>query len=427
VIIVFITLVFFALALAGLPLVYSLLLTTFATLWWYGLTHPFETILLTYIGGVEPFVLIAVPLFIVGGELISRGGVGRRIVDFAHTLFGFLPGGLGVVTVAACLLFGGVSGSAIAGSAAIGTVMIPAMVKQGYSPGFAAALVSVAGTLAVIIPPSIPLLVFGFVSGASVRDLFLAGVVPGALFGIGLMLVCVRHGLATGCDRGGERASLRQIWTAFVSAFPALLMPLVILGGIWFGIFTPTEAAAVAVVYGLVISMFFYGDIGWRELPALVLRAFVTSAVVMVVIGATAALAWVITVEQVPVMVTEWVKEVTDSRWMFLLLANLAMLLLGIFIEPLPALILTAPLFVPLAQAFGVDLVHLGLIMTCNLAIGLYTPPVGGTLFVSARLAQVGIGKVSYALIPMFGVTLVVLFLITYIEALPMGLVWLLR
>jgi C4-dicarboxylate transporter DctM subunit len=427
VIIVFITLVFFALALAGLPLVYSLLLTTFATLWWYGLTHPIETILLTYIGGVEPFVLIAVPLFIVGGELISRGGVGRRIVDFAHTLFGFLPGGLGVVTVAACLLFGGVSGSAIAGSAAIGTVMIPAMVKQGYSPGFAAALVSVAGTLAVIIPPSIPLLVFGFVSGASVRDLFLAGVVPGVLFGIGLMLVCVRYGLATGCDRGGERASLREIWTAFVAAFPALLMPLVILGGIWFGIFTPTEAAAVAVVYGLVISMFFYGDIGWRELPALVLRAFVTSAVVMVVIGATAALAWVITVEQVPIMVTEWVKEVTDSRWMFLLLANLAMLLLGIFIEPLPALILTAPLFVPLAQAFGVDLVHLGLIMTCNLAIGLYTPPVGGTLFVSARLAQVGIGRVSYALIPMFGVTLVVLFLITYIEALPMGLVRLLR
>ncbi len=372
-------------------------------------------------------MLIAVPLFIVGGELISRGGVGRRIIDFAHTLFGFLPGGMGVVTVAACLLFGGVSGSAIAGSAAIGTVMIPAMVRQGYSPGFAAALVAVAGTLAVIIPPSIPLLVFGFVSGASVRDLFLAGVVPGVLFGIGLMLVCVRYGLKTGCDRGGERASLREIGSAFVAAFPALLMPLIILGGIWFGFFTPTEAAAVAVVYGLVISMFFYGDIGWRELPALVLRAFVTSAVVMVVIGATAALAWVITVEQVPMMVTEWVREVTDSRWMFLLLANIAMLLLGIFIEPLPALILTAPLFVPLAQAFGVDLVHLGLIMTCNLAIGLYTPPVGGTLFVSAKLAQVGIGKVSVALIPMFVVTLVVLFLITYVEALPMGLVWLLR
>jgi C4-dicarboxylate transporter DctM subunit len=425
--IVFITVVFFALALLGLPLVYSLLLTTFVTLWWFGLSHPIETILLTYIGGVEPFVLIAVPLFIVGGELISRGGVGKRIVAFAHTLFGFLPGGLGVVTVAACLLFGGVSGSAIAGSAAIGSVMIPAMTERGYSPAFAAALVAVAGTLAVIIPPSIPLLVFGFVSGASVRDLFLSGIVPGLLFGMGLMLICIRYGMVTGCDRGGERASLRQIGTAFVAAFPALLMPVIILGGIWFGIFTPTEAAAVAVVYGLAISMFFYGDIGWRDLPALMLKAFVTSAVVMVVIGATAALAWVITVEQVPLMVTEWVKEVTHSRWMFLLLANIVMLLLGIFIEPLPALILTAPLFVPLAQAFGVDLVHLGLIMTCNLAIGLYTPPVGGTLFVAARLARVGIGRVSYALVPMFAVTLIVLFAITYIPALPMGLVWLLR
>ena len=426
-IIVFITVVFFALALVGLPLLYALLLTTFATLWWYGLSHPLETILLTFIGGVEPFVLIAVPLFIVGGELISRGGVGKRIVAFAHTLFGFLPGGLGVVTVFACLLFGGVSGSAIAGSAAIGSVMIPAMIKRGYSPGFAAALVAVAGTLAVIIPPSIPLLVFGFVSGASVRDLFLAGIVPGILFGIGLMVVCVRYGLATGCDRGGERASPREVWIAFKAAFPALLMPVIILGGIWFGVFTPTEAAAVAVVYGLVISMFYYRDIGWRELPALVLKAFVTSAVVMVVIGATAALAWVITVEQVPMQVTQWVKEVTDSRWMFLLLANVVMLLLGVFIEPLPALILTAPLFVPLATAYGVDLVHLGLIMTCNLAIGLYTPPVGGTLFVAAKLAQAGIAKVSYALIPMFLVTLVVLLAITYITALPMGLVWLMR
>ncbi len=426
-IMVFITVAFFVLALAGIPLVFALLLTTFATLWWYGLTHPVETILLTYIGGVEPFVLIAVPLFIVGGELISRGGVGKRIVAFAHTLFGFLPGGLGVVTVFACLLFGGVSGSAIAGSAAIGTVMIPAMVERGYSAAFAAALVAVAGTLAVIIPPSIPMLVFGFVSGASVRDLFLAGVVPGVLFGVGLMLVCVRYGIVTGCDRGGERASLREIRTAFVAAFPALLMPVIILGGIWFGVFTPTEAAAVAVVYGLVVSMFFYGDIGWRELPALVLRAFTTSAVVMVVIGATAALAWVITVEQVPLAITEWVRSVTDSKWMFLLLANFAMLLLGIFIEPLPALILSAPLFVPLAQAYGVDLVHLGLIMTCNLAIGLYTPPVGGTLFVAAKLAQTGIGKVSVALLPMLAVTVVVLFAVTYIEALPMGLVWLLR
>ncbi len=422
-----ITALFFGLALAGVPLIWALLATTVLVIWGFGLTHPLETIFLTYIGGVEPFILIAVPLFIVAGELLSRGGVGERIVNFARTLFGFLPGGLGIVTVASCLLFGGVSGSAIAGAAAIGSVMIPAMVRRGYSAGFAAALVSAAGTLAVIIPPSIPLLVFGFVAGASVRDLFLAGVVPGVLFGAGMMLVCVWYGLKTGCDRGGARTSAREIRKAFVEAFPALMMPVIILGGIWTGIFTPTESAAVAVIYGLLVSMGWYRSLAWRDLPALLYQAFLTSAVVMVVVGATAALAWVITVEQVPVQVTAWMTAVAESRWTFLLLANVFMLLLGIFIEPLPALVLTAPLFVPLARVYGIDPVHLGLIMTCNLAIGLYTPPVGGTLFVAAKLAGVTIARVSRELVPIFLVTLVVLALVTYVSALPMGLVWLLR
>jgi C4-dicarboxylate transporter DctM subunit len=422
-----ITLIFFALALAGVPLVWALLGTTVLVIWGFGLTHPLETIFLTYIGGVEPFILIAVPLFIVAGELLSRGGVGERIVAFARTLFGFLPGGLGIVTVASCLLFGGVSGSAIAGAAAIGSVMIPAMVRQGYTPGFAAALVAAAGTLAVIIPPSIPLLVYGFVAGASVRDLFLAGVVPGILFGAGMMLVCAWYGRKTGCDRGGARASRAEMWRAFREAFPALLMPVIILGGIWTGIFTPTESAAVAVVYGLIVSMAVYRSLAWRELPALFYQAFLTSAAVMVVVGATAALAWVITVEQVPAQVTEWMKSVAESKWTFLLLANVFMLLLGIFIEPLPALVLAAPLFVPLAHVYGVDPVHLGLIMTCNLAIGLYTPPVGGTLFIAAKLAGASIAHVSRELAPLFIVTLVVLALVTYVAALPMGLVWLIR
>lgn len=422
-----ITALFFGLALAGVPLVWSLLATTVLVIWGFGLGHPLETIFLTYIGGVEPFILIAVPLFIVAGELLSRGGVGERIVAFARTLFGFLPGGLGIVTVASCLLFGGVSGSAIAGSAAIGAVMIPAMVARGYAPGFAAALVAAAGTLAIIIPPSIPLLVYGFVAGASVRDLFLAGIVPGLLFGAGMMLVCAWYGKRTGCDTGGERASGAEIRRAFVEALPALLMPVIILGGIWTGLFTPTESAAVAVVYGLAVAMGFYRSLSWRQLPGLFYQAFVTSAVVMVVVGATAALAWLITVEQVPVQVAAWMTEVAKSPWMFLFLANVFMLLLGIFIEPLPALVLTAPLFAPLARVYGIDSVHLGLVMTCNLAIGLYTPPVGGTLFVAAKLAGASVARVSRELVPIFAVTLAVLALITYVPALPMGLVWLAR
>ncbi len=420
-ILVVIMALFFGLALMGVPLVWSLLATTVLTLGVFGLSHPLETIFLNYIAGVEPFILVAVPLFIVAGELFSTGGVGERIIRFARSLLGSLPGGLGIVTVASCLLFGGVSGSAIAGAAAIGTVMIPALARQGYSKAFASALVATAGTLAIIMPPSIPLLVFGYIAGVSVRDLFLSGIVPALLFGLGLMAVCVWYGIRTGCDRGDQRASAAEIRRAFVDALPALLMPAIILGGIWTGFFTPTESAAVAVVYGLVVAMGWYRSIGWRDLPGIVYRSFLTSAVVMVVVGATAALAWVITVEQVPAIVVEWTRAVADNRWTFLLIVNVFLLLLGIFLEPLPALVLTAPLFVPLAAAYGVDPVHLGLVMTCNLAIGLYTPPVGGTLFVAARIGGVGVGAISRALIPLFGASLLVLALVTYIDALAMA------
>jgi C4-dicarboxylate transporter DctM subunit len=287
--------------------------------------------------------------------------------------------------------------------------------------------VAAAGTLAIIMPPSIPLLVFGFIAGVSVRDLFLSGIVPAILFGVGLMLVCVWYGVRTGCDRGGPRASGAEIWESFKDAFPALLMPAIILGGIWTGYFTPTESAVVAVVYGLLVAMLWYRSIGWRDLPSLLHSAFLTSAVVMAIVGATAALAWVITVEQVPMMMTEWLQAIADNRWTYFLLVNIFLLLLGIFLEPLPALVLTAPLFVPLARMYGIDPVHLGLVMTCNLAIGLYTPPVGGTLFVAAKIGQVTMGAISRALLPLFGVSVLVLMLITYVQAIPMALVWLLR
>jgi C4-dicarboxylate transporter DctM subunit len=406
--------VFFLIALAGVPLVYALLVTTLGMIWAHGLSHPPETIVLTFIGGVEPYILIAVPLFIFAGELLSQGGVGRRIVELARVLLGFLPGGLGVATVASCLMFGGVSGSAIADTAAIGSLVIPAMVKRGYPRGFAAALLAVAGTLALLMPLSIPFLVYAFISGVSMRQLSMSGVVPALICALALIAVCVWYGRKTGCDNGDQRASMAEIRAAFGDAGPALLMPVIIVGGIWSGIFTPTESAAVAVVYGLAVSLFLYRDLTWRDLPRLLLNAFQTSATVMLVIGATAALAWLLTVEQVASQLAVWVQDVASEKWLFLLLVNISLLVLGIFIEPLPALLLTAPLFLPLAQAFKVDLVHLGVIMTANLAIALYTPPVGGTLFVAAKLAKAGIGEISRALIPLMAATVVVLMLITY-------------
>jgi C4-dicarboxylate transporter, DctM subunit len=414
--------VFFIIALAGVPLMYALLATTVGMVYAKGLQHPFETIFLSFIGGVEPFILIAVPLFIFAGELLAQGGVGKRIVEFARVLFGWMPGGLGVVTVVSCLMFGGVSGSAIADTAAIGSLVIPSMIQRGYSRGFAAALLSVAGTLALLMPLSIPFLVFAFVSGVSMRSLSMAGLLPALISALALIAVCIWHGKKTGCDNGEERASPRQIWIATKSAGPALLMPVIIIGGIWSGYFTPTESAAVAVVYGLAVSMFLYKDLQWKQLPGLLLKAFMTSATVMVVIGATGALAWLITVEQVAAQLADWVSAVAHQPWVFLLLVNLSLLLLGIFIEPLPALLLTAPLFLPLAAVFKIDLVHLGVMMTANLAIALYTPPVGGTLFVASKLAKAGIGEITKNLLPLMAATLLVVLLVTYIPALSLWL-----
>lgn len=406
---------FFALALAGVPLMVSLLATTVGVVIGYGMQYPLESVFLSFIGGVEPFILIAVPLFVFTGELLAQGGVGKRIVAFANVLFGWLPGGLGVVTVMSCLLFGGVSGSAIADTAAIGSLVIPAMLAKGYSRGFAAALVAVAGTLALLMPLSIPFLVYAFISGVSMRTLSMAGLLPAIISAIALVAVCMWHGRKTGVDPGGKPASLNAIAKAAYSAGPALLMPIFIVGGIWSGYFTPTEAAAVAVVYGLLISMFLYRDMSWRQIPGLLLKAFMTSATVMLVIGATGALAWLITAEGVAQQLADWVSSVAHVKWVFLLMLNVTLVLLGIFIEPLPALLMAAPLFIPLALAFKMDLVHMGVIMTANLAIALYTPPVGGTLFVAAKLANATIGEITKHLWLMMAATFSMVLVITYV------------
>src|ERR1019366_509031 len=400
----FLCLIFLFTIFIGIPLVWAIFISTLVPMWAFGRTEPLESIFLNYIAGIEPNHYTAIPLFIVAGELISRGGVGSRIVHFSRTLLGFLPGGLGMCTVASSMIFGGISGSAIADTAAIGSVMVPAMAKQGYPKPFAAALVAAAGTIGIIVPPSIPMLI-----------------------GLAMMGVCAWVGKSTGCDVGGERSTLAELWWAFVGCLPALLMPMIILGGIFSGIFTPTESAAVAAVYGFLVVIVIYRDFSIRDLPRLIVDSFVISAIVMVVIGATQVLAWLITVEQMPAILIDWMKHFSTSPWMFLLLVNIALLILGHFLEPVPAILLTAPLFIPTAKAFGIDPVHLGLIMSCNLALGLFTPPIGATLFVASKIANVGVLEITRSMGWLFLVSLMTLILITYVDVLPMGLVWLYR
>ncbi len=426
-ILIFICIVFLATILLSIPLVWAILITAILPIFVFDLSYPLQAVFLHFIGGVEPNHFIAIPLFIIAGELMGRGGVGQRIINFAKAAFGFLPGGLGFVVVGASMLFGGISGSAIADSAAIGSVMIPNMVKQGYKRAFSGGLVAAAGTIGIIIPPSIPLLIYGFVGSVSVADLFLAGIIPGFIFGAFFMAVCYYIGKKTQCDPGGKSVSASELRHAFLDSAPALFMPILILGGIFGGIVTPTEAAAVAVVYGLFVTVVIYKDFSLKNLPRLLVDSFVTSAIVMVVIGATSVLGWLITLEQLPQILVEFINSVSTNKFVFLLLLNCVLLILGLVLDPVPAILLTAPLFIPTATAFGIDPVHLGIIMTCNVAIGLFTPPVGATLYVASRISNVGVLSIARSMLPLYLVALCALLVITYIPSVSMSMVYIFR
>ncbi|MGE0799542.1 MAG: TRAP transporter large permease [Lautropia sp.] len=419
--------VFLVLIAFGVPLFFALVLATLGYAAVAPSAPPMEALVINFVTAIEGFYFLAIPLFVVAGELISRGGAGQRLIRFATLLLGFLPGGLGIVTVSSSMLFAGMSGSAVADSAAVGSVMIPGMKRKGYSAEYAGALVAAAGTIGIIIPPSIPMLLYAFIANVSVADLFVSGIVPGILFGIGMMILCWRHARRTGIDVGGARPRAGELGRAFIESLPSLLLPAIILGGIFSGLFTPTESAAVAVVYALVIGLWVYRDLRLAQLPSILADSFITSATVLLVVSAATVLSWIITFESVPQQLIGIIQAFSSSKIVFLLLVNVFLLILGILLEPPPALLIAVPLLLPLAQQYGVDPVHLGLIMTCNLAIGLFTPPVGGTLFVAAKIARVSMGGITRELIPHFVMCVLVLMLVTYLPVIPMGLVWLLK
>lgn len=364
-------------------------------------------------GGLDSFHLMAVPLFMFAGVFMEAGGISRRLIDFANALVGWLPGGLAAVTVVSAMFFAGISGSAAADAAAVGAILIPAMKRSGYDSDFAAAVLGSGGSIGVIIPPSIPMIVFGFLTGASIGKLFAAGILPGLLVGASLVatatIISRRRGYAASAGfswrevvRTGRRAAL------------ALGAPAIILGGILFGIFTATESAAAAVVYALAVGMLVYRRIAPGDLFDLFVRGSVTASVVMFIISTASVFSWIAAIESMPERLAGTLLQWTSDPVLLLMLVNLLLLAAGTFVETTAALILLVPMIVAMVPVLGIDPVHLGVVVVTNLAIGMLTPPMGICLIVACSISGDGIGAVSRRILPFLAVLLLDLIIITF-------------
>jgi C4-dicarboxylate transporter DctM subunit len=374
---------------------------------------------------LDSWPIMAVPLFMLAGGLMDRGGMSRRIVGFASACLCFVRGSLGMVTVMASMVFAGISGSSTADTAAVGSILLPAMREKGYDMRFAAALQAAAGAIGPVIPPSILMIVIGYVTGTSVAQLFLAGVVPGVLIGLGLMVVAYRQALREGPDFDApEVFDGRRVLTTGVKALPALGLPVLIVLGILGGIFTATEAAAAAVVYGLVVGLFLYREIGWRDLPSIALEAAERSCVVLFIAATAMLFAWLVAVNQLPQALGTFLQEQVGDRTLFLVFLNLTLLTIGMFLESFSAVIVFMPILFPLALDFGIDPLHFGILATVNLAIGYITPPYGATLFVACGISEQSVRAVSGRVVPILIAMLAVLLVVTYW---PDAVLWLPR
>ncbi|NDR58984.1 TRAP transporter large permease [Aliiruegeria sabulilitoris] len=408
--------VFFGLLAFSVPVAHAMLGGVAAALIADG--KPLAVIVQRLYTPTQSFPMLAIPFFIMAGSLMMSGKFGVYLVNIARLLVGHFRGGLGQVTIIGSVMFGGVSGSAVADASALGNALIPVQKKEGYPGGFSAAVNSCASTVSVLIPPSIPLILFGLVSNVSIVDLFVAGILPGLMLGVGMFAMVAIVARAMKLPRsplpGGFAAFKSQVFIAI----PALLMPVFVIGTLRFGIATPTEVSVMAVAYALIVSGLLYRDLTWKGIwDASVETAMMTGAV-MIIIMASSTIQWVLTAERVPQMLAEWVGVTFSEPWMVIIALNCVMLVVGAFLDLPAAVLLLGPLFVTIANSIGLDLVQLGLIMVVNLAIGLYTPPVGTTLFISTAIARCSIGETVRALLPFYGVAIIVLLLISYVPAL---------
>jgi tripartite ATP-independent transporter DctM subunit len=411
--------VFLALLILGVPIAFVIALTALIAL----LAAGSRLVLLPsrMFAGTDSFPLLAVPLFVLAGALMSTGGITTRLVEFAQALVGWIRGGLALVNIQASMFFAGISGSAVADASAVGGVMIPAMEKQGYDKDFSAAVTAASSTVGPIIPPSIPLILYGILAQVSIGALFIAGIIPGLLLGLGMMLltyvIAKRRGYAAQAWAGW-----RQLWRSFRQAFWALLTPVIILGGILSGVFTPTEASAVAVGYAFIAGTLIYRELKLRMLPKLLIDSVVITALIMLVIAAAQVLAFVFARQRIPELVGTLLLSISDSLWVLLPLVNILLLIVGTFLETTAALIIFIPILVPVMASVGVDPLWFGIIMVLNLVIGMVTPPVGVVLFVTSGIARLRFERLVMAIWPYIVVMLIVLALVSAFPILSLGL-----
>jgi C4-dicarboxylate transporter DctM subunit len=408
------------LMLTGMPISISLGLTVLTFL--FTLTDvPVESVALKLFTGIEKFEIMAIPFFILAGNFLTHGGVARRMINFASSMVGHLYGGLALAGILACALFAAVSGSSPATVVAIGSILLPAMVKQGYPKSFGVGVIGTAGGLGILIPPSIAMVIYAVSTNSSIGKLFIAGVVPGLLLALVLMAVTWVYARKKAFPRQ-PKASWAQRWQYLRECFWGIFLIVVVMGGIYSGIFTATEAAAMSALYAFCVALFVYKDIGWKQVPKVLLDSANMSAMLLYIITNAVLFSFLLTSENIPQDLAAWISGQGLSPWMFLLVVNILLLVAGNFMEPSSILLITAPILFPVAMALGIDPTHLGILMVVNMEIGMITPPVGLNLYVSSGIAKMGLTEVTKACAPWILVMIAYLMLITYVPAISLWL-----
>jgi tripartite ATP-independent transporter DctM subunit len=405
----------------GMPVAYALGMSAIAAAWYVDI--PLEAIMLKISDGTDDFSLLAIPFFVLAGGIMAEGGMAIRLINLARIFVGFIRGGLAMVNIIASSFFGCISGSSVADTSAIGSVMIPQMVKAGFPRVFATNVTICGSVQALLIPPSHNAVIYSLAAGGtvSVAHLFLAGILPGLMFGICLIGLVLWISHKRGYPKG-EPVKLKDVPKIFTDALWGLVTVVIIMGGILSGVFTPTESAAVACVYAFLVTFLVYRDYKWRELPRLVHRVVKTVSMVMMLIGFSVAFGYMMTMMQIPAKITYFFLSISENKYVFLFLVNILLLLLGTFMDLAPMLLICTPIFMPVIAKLGIDPVHFGMIMILNLGIGLITPPVGPTLFVGCAVGKVTMEQVSKELWPFYGAMCIALLLVTYVPAISLWL-----